>query len=84
MRTTKRHPLADWLREHTLSQAAFAKRLHVEPSTVCRLIRDRRCSAELALAVELATDGAVNWQEVWEPSEKYRLALSLGRKAGGR
>ncbi len=57
--------LKDWLKSKGMTQAAFAKQIGVDQSTISRLIRGRgnrqmrKLDLDLAAKIEAETDGAV-------------------------
>jgi transcriptional regulator with XRE-family HTH domain len=65
----KIHPLRKYLDDHGLTQTEFAQRAGINATVLCRVLKGNRprFSAEYALAIQGATDGAVRFADCWRP-----------------
>jgi transcriptional regulator with XRE-family HTH domain len=63
------HPLTRYLTAHGLSQAEFARRAGINQTVLCRTLRGERprFSTEYALAILAATDGELEFEDLWRP-----------------
>lgn len=61
MHGAMQHPLASYLRDHGITQAAFAERIGVNQATVSKICAGRSgVSLRMALKIEAETGGAVS------------------------
>jgi len=73
VRPATKHPLQRYLRREKRTLADLARASGVAKETISRVLSGarRRFSAEAALAIERATDGAVTFNDCWKPSLKH-------------